>query len=344
MQDLSRCGKFSFPFISFLFLGVVHTKKKKSMERTTIIIIVLVGLLVPTFILMDARGQSSLMTVLEKISTQVLNFTLQPPTVVVVHFNHTVPVAIPGPIETGYPMLALRPSINNKMKVIHEMLAKHQTPSGEFDRSNMIFSMYEATHECLLGEDRIGYLGEGGKWVCGMKMLSKIPHCVAYSMGSNGQLDFEKDLLAVTNKNCEVHSFDFGDFSKSFVGTGIQFHKVFISGKDDPGQNRKTFQTIMKELNHTHIDLLKMDIEWSEYDVLSTLAESSPLPWIGQLQVEIHLRSGDFGANKWHWIDKIEKIIRDINKLGLYQFHREVNPGDANCHEFAFGSITPRPN
>ena len=87
-----------------------------------------------------------------------------------------------------------------------------------------------------------------------------------------------------------------------------------------------------------------MDIEWSEYDVLSTLAESSPLPWIGQLQVEIHLHSGDFGANKWHWIDKIEKIIRDINKLGLYQFHREVNPGDANCHEFAFGSITPRPN
>jgi len=36
----------------------------------------------------------------------------------------------------------------------------------------------------------------------------------------------------------------------------------------------KTFDDITRELGHNHIDVLKMDIEGSEYDVIGTILAS----------------------------------------------------------------------
>ena len=55
----------------------------------------------------------------------------------------------------------------------------------------------------------------------------------------------------------------------------------------------KTFDDITRELGHNHIDVLKMDIEGSEYDVIGTIL-ASPVT-IDQILVEFHDRDFEQG-------------------------------------------------
>ena len=47
-----------------------------------------------------------------------------------------------------------------------------------------------------------GRVGDGGKWVCGMRMLQEMKHCLVYSLGSQGDTSFEDEFLDRTI--CEV--------------------------------------------------------------------------------------------------------------------------------------------
>ena len=47
-----------------------------------------------------------------------------------------------------------------------------------------------------------GRIGDGGKWVCGMRMLQEMKHCLVYSLGSQGDTSFEDEFLERTI--CEV--------------------------------------------------------------------------------------------------------------------------------------------
>lgn len=58
----------------------------------------------------------------------------------------------------------------------------------------------------------------------------------------------------------------------------------------------KTLETIRRELEHQHIDLLKMDIEGAEYQVIDHLAQSNLRPV--QLLIEFHHRFSDIGTQK----------------------------------------------
>ena len=70
----------------------------------------------------------------------------------------------------------------------------------------------------------------------------------------------------------------------------------------------KTFDDITRELNHTHIDVLKMDIEGSEYDVIDTIL-ASPVT-IDQILVEFHDR--DFE----HAEPRSGEAIRKLSEKG----------------------------
>ena len=58
----------------------------------------------------------------------------------------------------------------------------------------------------------------------------------------------------------------------------------------------KKLETIMMELEHSHIDILKMDIEGAEYSVIENLKLSNIRPT--QLLVEFHHRFPNIGINK----------------------------------------------
>lgn len=69
---------------------------------------------------------------------------------------------------------------------------------------NQIFELFgtgnnqEAVLTCPVGElTRVGKGGDGGKMLCMDYLNSRKGDCIVYSLGSNGQFDFEEDILKV---------------------------------------------------------------------------------------------------------------------------------------------------
>ncbi|MEM6640512.1 MAG: FkbM family methyltransferase [Pseudomonadota bacterium] len=70
----------------------------------------------------------------------------------------------------------------------------------------------------------------------------------------------------------------------------------------------RTLTSIIKQLGHQHVDLLKMDIEGAEYDVLEQLIESDVRP--GQILVEFHHRFFDDG------LARTSRVIDGLRRIG----------------------------
>ena len=59
-----------------------------------------------------------------------------------------------------------------------------------------------------------------------------------------------------------------------------------VGGRNDPANNVRSFPELIKELGHTQIDLIKMDIEGSEFDVVASLSGGKVV--INEMIIEIH--------------------------------------------------------
>ena len=81
--------------------------------------------------------------------------------------------------------------------------------------------------------------------------------------------------------------------------------------------------TVVRTLGHARIELLKMDIEGSEYDVIDDLL-AAELP-VGQLLVEFHHRWPELG------LARTRQAIRRLNAAGFRIFH--ISP---NGDEYSF--------
>lgn len=59
--------------------------------------------------------------------------------------------------------------------------------------------------------ERVGAIGDGGKWVCGLEIFEgsrpQVEKCVIYSFGVANESSFEAEILGRTS--CEIHAFDF---------------------------------------------------------------------------------------------------------------------------------------
>jgi FkbM family methyltransferase len=74
--------------------------------------------------------------------------------------------------------------------------------------------------------------------------------------------------------------------------------------------------TIMKELGHDHIDLLKMDIEGAEYEVIADIGASGIRP--GQILVEFHHRFPGAG------VKRSQEAIERLRAMGYQLFSASV--------------------
>ncbi|MFH1178238.1 MAG: FkbM family methyltransferase [bacterium] len=149
---------------------------------------------------------------------------------------------------------------------------------------------------------------------------------VIYSFGVGD--DIAWDVGMIKKFGCEVHSFDMTPSSIEWVAkqklpSKLHFHpygisnfdgnalfhlrkkphwKVFAAStslyiKGNPQMLPvKTLRTIMKELGHDHIDVMKIDIEGEEYRVLKNI---KGIP-VKQIVIEMHT---------WTKSERIEKII-----------------------------------
>ena len=162
---------------------------------------------------------------------------------------------------------------------------------------------------------------DGGKWLCGLREVhaerrqqrsesagettsnadgyhygvgrhyDKQP-CIVYSMGSNDDFSFEERVREEA-PGCEIHTFDptIGE-----TGRGKPFYDSYhgdygFGGRDTAkGEGQafpvKSINTIMRELDHIHVDYLKIDVEGYEWEFFDAVDWS--VTKVGQLLVEVH--------------------------------------------------------
>jgi hypothetical protein len=172
-----------------------------------------------------------------------------------------------------------------------------------------------ADYNCPLLKERIGRIGDGGKWVCGLRSnLMRGRRCLVYSLGSAGDTSFEDELLSTID--CEVHTFD-PTLDKAVQAAvqarpKLQFHAIGVGGstKPGPGQtpisigNLHSLESIMADLQHAWIDILKIDIESHEWGLFTDFyaAHGARLP-ATQLLVEFHFPGQ--AATVWEVLDAI---------------------------------------
>jgi hypothetical protein len=190
----------------------------------------------------------------------------------------------------------------------------------------MIWDYMYPTFDCPYLLQRLGRVGDGGKWVCGLKQVSERPKCLIYSFGVNTEVSFEKEVLSRAN-NCRIRMFDPTiqiervPLSLEDYGGRANFTELGLAGSDR-GKVR-TLKTLMAMHGDNFIDILKVDIEGAEILSLARAVSDFPesLPF-GQIQVEVHapafegLEAG--GLNFTSWRNMLEG-------MGLRVFHTEPN-------------------
>jgi len=155
-----------------------------------------------------------------------------------------------------------------------------------------------------------------GGWVVQPEALSH--HSIVYTFGAGEDITF--DLAMIERFGVTVHAFDPTPKSMNWIKSQLLpehfvFHPIGLADYDGtarfvlPRLDKASYHigvtdgvdvadcrvqrlaSIMHDLEHDHIDLLKMDIEGAEYAVLPDLVKSQ-IP-IRQLLVEFHHKPGD---------------------------------------------------
>jgi len=197
---------------------------------------------------------------------------------------------------------------------------------------------------------RIGTFGDGGKWLCEPERLPT--STVVYSFGVGDETSFDHEMAAVFG--AEVHMFDpspsvtrrFESYQAGKAqGPGrVFFHALglgpvssvkgsewtlTIEGKPCAA---KSFTDIAKSLGHTHVDILKIDIEGGEFAAMQQMLAEKSLAalQVQQILIEFHLWSDEA-------FDQFVQIVQGLKDQGYLLFRKELNPTDASrCAEFAF--------
>jgi len=177
------------------------------------------------------------------------------------------------------------------------------------------FDYFLATFSCPFTTQRIGKLGDGGKWVCGMELLEKKSSCVIYSFGISGETSFEQEMLERTK--CELFGYDAsvsGISASQDYGKRVHFNKLW--GGDEVSETTTTIGEAMRKNGHTKIDLLKVDIEGSEFKLLKQVIDEfgDELPFT-QLLLEIHMNT----------FTSLYEFFNILERAGLRPVRNELN-------------------
>jgi len=213
--------------------------------------------------------------------------------------------------------------------------------SGQAQAHVWYYENYYPNFSCP-HERRVGGGGDGPKWVCDVhRITQKASDCLIYSVGSNGDFNFEISVFEEIHPECEVHTFDpeirggnFGEKAPVNVhyhawGFGDEATAASLNAHGRKGKYKTIKQTI-EELGHVGkvIDLFKIDCEGCEWSTYKEWFEADVT--LRQILVETHRIPKEAD-------DFFENVLR---KEGYVLFHKEPNVkysrGGGLCVEWAF--------
>jgi FkbM family methyltransferase len=165
---------------------------------------------------------------------------------------------------------------------------------------------------------------------------------IVYSFGVGTDISFDLDVIG--KYNCNIYCFDPTPDSIAWINSiplpeKLKFYRYGLSDKNEKVKfykpknsshishsiinnenfnsdeyiyvEMKDLETIMAELGHKFIDILKLDIEGSEYKVLRSILLKEDI-FIKQIVIEFHHRFGDIGIQQT--IDSI-RLLQDKGYL-----------------------------
>lgn len=168
--------------------------------------------------------------------------------------------------------------------------------------------------------ERVGHIGDGGKWLCALTSLTSMSRpCLVYSYGISTDASFEYTLASA---GCVIHAFDpsVGDVPAVHKSSRITFHKQGLANHTGYSSSLMIVEHLidtMTRLNHSYIDILKVDVEGAEWSVFAELFGhlTSSTPLFGQLLIELHFST----------VKQTVQFFEGMHALGYYSYSREIN-------------------
>lgn len=169
------------------------------------------------------------------------------------------------------------------------------------------------------------------------------PASVVYSFGVGQDASF--DLAVIERFGATVHAFDPTPRSRAWVDAQrwppeFRFHPVGVAGADgtlalhappDPAHVSyspvarkgsaelvevpvRTVRSLMAELGHATLDVLKADVEGAEYEMIADLVAHGPV--VGQLLLEFHHHLPTIP------LSRTKQAVADLRAAGYRLFHQ----------------------
>ena len=184
----------------------------------------------------------------------------------------------------------------------HHHIAVHQEKLGELYYQNQLgergdpklnpYRDIGANYPCLHGVNPIGLASsesvtDGHKFACGIMHVKDPP--IVYSFGNNRQQDFEQSVLFY-RPDSQIFNFDLFETSLSPLNLRdpkVKFTVTGLGSRSNSSDTMKLLHELMRDNNHTYIDILKIDIEGGEFTWLKN-EPAETFNRIGQLLIEVH--------------------------------------------------------
>ncbi|CAI7782651.1 unnamed protein product [Closterium sp. NIES-54] len=187
-------------------------------------------------------------------------------------------------------------------------------------------------------QQKLARKGEAAWWICNVVKIRRNPHPIIYSIGAVN-LDFE-DAAA---RKFKATSFIINPFLEArtkaqiarrahlrhvSVGVGAA-NQIEALRKAAPTKEFLTLPTIMKELNHTHIDIMKIDCERCEEAVIPDLLQffGRQRAPASQIILEIH---------QTHHVGRTTDVMFALEDLGYRLFQAEPASSCNTCYHLSF--------
>ena len=188
------------------------------------------------------------------------------------------------------------------------------------------YSFITTRHVNCTNMQWMGRTGDGGWYICISEPYNPKNNCLVYSFGINYEFSFD-DAMG-KQYGCTVNAFDpsmrFGDHKRS---NRVWFYAVGLGGENavtEKGWRLKTLRSILSEAHDLNnvIDVLKFDIERSEWFSLCAMFNEGMLHNVRQLVFEIHIRRKSLLQDFYD----MAEILLEIERIGFRRFHYHRNP------------------
>ncbi|KAF7374399.1 Methyltranfer-dom domain-containing protein [Mycena sanguinolenta] len=230
------------------------------------------------------------------------------------------------------------------------------TPGGLY---YVLWDFFYPAYPCMFPTYRVGLIADGGehsylsarpriqlahkgKWVCGLeRVLRSRSKPIVYSLNHHTPSfsSFELDMLS-RSPECHIYGFDantthdaslkwpWGETEVIDPKWKSRVHFNHFAVADLKAMKYRSLQSVMRSFGHDWIDILKMDLEGSEFATLvSMIADSQDdaLPF-GQLLLEVHVG----WSQDMNTVGHFSQWFNRLERAGLRPFYFEVSMTDVN--------------